>query len=551
MDRRNFIKQVASGAGSLTASQFLAYFINYGLPVSHARAAAMAADLAAAADEPRFLIYWFIEGGWMGYDMFNPVMSPNHVVRRLEDPGQERYRVLKWGEDGYGIATHGHIRYGYLAEGGKDLFADMAVLSSMRTGSFHSGERLKAHMGDYAYRHTDERQEDERSVMQAFAEAHGQPYILPNLSWHWWLSDGELNEAQFTGRRGYYHALGPAHAHTIYAGTPAKLRSFLLRMHQMSTDEVNLRVQDFIDNVEGNLLADERAEAVKSYHSARAIYQSLAGRGRGLEPTRVNGLFNDPELKEAFNVAPADELITYRSINGNKARTKFSPATNVQAMMTFELMRAGYACAFWIESQGIRKFDDHYTRRALWKDDGRTPVGLPDTTRKMDEDLWDPLRTLVGLLKSTEYRSTGKSLFDLTTIVITSEFGRTIHGDVEAIWKMPIDETDKKKMIDDQDICQHWPVTSAVFLGGTVAGARQFGGVGEQTLQPIPLLPDGSLDEAYDPQTGLLKPERRPNEKGFVPNHGDVYATALDLTGLNPSGRGRNTRPPLRFIKRA
>ncbi len=73
MDRRNFIKQFAAGTGSLTASQFLAYFVNFGLP-RDARAAAMAADVASEETDPRFLIYWFIEGGWMGYDMFNPVL---------------------------------------------------------------------------------------------------------------------------------------------------------------------------------------------------------------------------------------------------------------------------------------------------------------------------------------------------------------------------------------------------------------------------------------------------------------------------------------------
>ena len=63
--------------------------------------------------------------------------------------------------------------------------------------------------------------------------------MLPNLSWHWWLSDGELNEVQYTGRKGYYHALGPVHAHTIYAGTPAKLKKFLVRMQESSGDTVN------------------------------------------------------------------------------------------------------------------------------------------------------------------------------------------------------------------------------------------------------------------------------------------------------------------------
>src|SRR5262249_52743571 len=148
-----------------------------------------------------------------------------------------------FGEEGYRIQRHGKIRCGYLAEDGRDLFGNMAVLSSMETGSFHSGERLKAHMGSYNLRLTAEREDDERSVMQAFAEAVGQAFLLPNLSWHWWLSDGELNEVQYTGRRGYYHALGPAHAHTIYAGTPLKLKTFLSRMQSTANDAVNREIR--------------------------------------------------------------------------------------------------------------------------------------------------------------------------------------------------------------------------------------------------------------------------------------------------------------------
>src|SRR5207249_5825769 len=117
--------------------------------------------------------------------------TPNNVIDRLDNPTEERYRVLKFGQPGYGIQQHGNIRYGYLAEKGKALFPDMAVLSSMHTGSFHSGERLMAHMGSYNLRLTEDREDDERSVMQAFAEAVGQPYLMPNLSWHRWISDGE------------------------------------------------------------------------------------------------------------------------------------------------------------------------------------------------------------------------------------------------------------------------------------------------------------------------------------------------------------------------
>ena len=93
----------------------------------------------------------------------------------------------------------------------------------------------------------------------------------------------------------------------------------------------------------------------------------------------LNSLFTDPDLKAHFSVQPADELITYRSVNGNKARSKFCPNTNVQAMMAYELMRAGLSCAFWIESRDIRRFDSHQNRASLWERDRRTPRGQPSS----------------------------------------------------------------------------------------------------------------------------------------------------------------------------
>jgi hypothetical protein len=219
-------------------------------------------------------------------------------------------------------------------------------------------------------------------------------------------------------------------------------------------------------------------------------------------------------------------------------------------MMTYELMRAGLSCAFWIESRDIRRFDSHQNRASLWAPDRRTPRGQTDQTKMMAEDLWKPLTALVEKLKSTPHRSTGKSLYDHTTLVLTSEFGRTIHGDVDEIEKMAIPEADKQKLIDGQDICQHWKVTSAAFLGGKVKGNSQYGGVGEQTLLAVPLLPDGSMDPAYEPRAGKPIDGRAPNPKAQVPDHGDVYATALYLEGINPKGHGRNERPPLTFIKR-
>src|SRR5205823_9920029 len=118
--------------------------------------------------------------------------------------------------------------------------------------------------------------------------------------------------------------------------------------------------------------------------SARQIYQNLTATGRTLAAGLVAGLFHDPELKSRFRVQPEDELIQYRSVNGNKARSKFSPNTNVQAMMAYELIRAGLGRGFWIETRDIRKFDSQKNRGALWRDG--QPVGRIDQTTMMNED---------------------------------------------------------------------------------------------------------------------------------------------------------------------
>ncbi|MCA9126061.1 MAG: DUF1501 domain-containing protein [Planctomycetales bacterium] len=548
--RRRFLKRCIGSVAALTCSDFLSYFAAYGMP-AESKSERMAADATEASEDPHFLIYWYLEGGWCGYDMFNPVNTENNVVHRLDEISQERYRVLPWGNDDYHIKTRGNIRYGYLAEPGSELFSDMAVLSSMHTGSGHSRDRLKVHMGDYSFKQTEPREDDERSVMQAFSEVYGQPYVLPHLSWHWWLSDGELNETQYTGRRGYYHALGPVHAHTVYAGTPKKLRSLLLQLHESSGDAVNAQVDKFLSDAHQEILNDDNIQAVRSYHSARDIYLQLNQKGKNLDRTALVNLFSDPILREDFGVTAADELITYRSVNGNKARSKFSPNTNVQAMMALELLAQGLSCGFFIESRDVRRFDSHNSRKNLWRGKGNQPVGNPDQSEMMKQDLWTPLTTLVRHLKNTEYKNSETSLFDHTNIVITSEFGRSIHGDVQGILEKKISEEKKQAEIGGQDISAHWQVTSCAFLGGNVKGDSQYGRVGEATLMAIPILPDGSLDPAYNPITGQLNPEQAKSPHSFIPNHGDVYATALELSGVSPAGRGRNERPALPFIKRS
>ncbi len=159
-------------------------------------------------------------------------------------------------------------------------------------------------------------------------------------------------------------------------------------------------------------------------------------------------------------------------------------------------------------------------------------------------------------LKNTQYGTTGKSYFDHTTIVLASEMGRTISGDVEAILaNAGVNDAQKYEEIMQQDCCQHWRVNSVAFLGGTVRGNTQFGRVGSGSLEGIPMMPDGTLDPAYSPDTGLLIPGRTKSPQSFVSDAGHVYSTALYLSGLDPvalkaAGKGRNDRQPMTFVKK-
>ena len=53
---------------------------------------------------------------------------------------------------------------------------------------------------------------------------------------------------------------------------------------------------------------------------------------------------------------------------------------------------------------------------------------------------------------------------------------------------------------------------------------------------------------AFDPVTGIPRAGQTPT--GEVPTAGDVYATALHLSGVDPTGKGRNTRPAMTFVKK-
>jgi uncharacterized protein (DUF1501 family) len=267
---------------------------------------------------------------------------------------------------------------------------------------------------------------------------------------------------------------------------------------------------------------DKNGESVRAFAAAAAAHKTLVTGGAGLNLTN---LFSDPALNAAFGVQADDLKTTAASVNGNPARSKNSPNTNVQALMTYELMTRGVSIAFWIESRDVRAFDSHTPRAEVLAQKGQR-----DQRANMDKNLWSPLKALVAKLKATPYGATGKSYWDFTTIVLASEMGRSLSGG-------------------DDDVSQHWSTSSVAFMGGAVKGGTQFGRVGTSSLDSIPLMPDGTLDPAYDATTGILKGTK--SAQSFVTDAGHVYATALDLSGIAKSAqKGRNNRPPLAFVKK-
>jgi hypothetical protein len=556
MNRRHFLAGAAAGA-AISTLDWLRFFRAFGVPGTR-KELGLAEAAAAEAANPRFLIYWFQEGGWDGYCLFNPVHTPNDATRVI--PAGELRPIPSWTAHryrpkGYGTSpleppkTLGNISYGYLAQDGLELFPDLAVVSSHNGNTFHSGGRWEYHYGKYRASLSGQRQPDERSVMQAFCEAYGTGYLLPHVSWHRWLSDGELSIPSYPEGTGYYEKLGPVHAHTIYGKTPSDMRNRLASLGNVTQNARNGLIRQFTDNLQTNFLAEKNSESVKAFASALTIHRSLTGGGSvNIDPRT---LFTDPTLRSEFGIVPTDETTDSSSINGNPARTKETPNTNVQALMTYELMTKGLSIGFFIENRGLRQFDTHRDRRSIMNGKGQT-----DQRAMMRNNLWAPLKTLVAKLKATPYGNTGKSYYDFTTIVLASEMGRTIQGDVEAILANA-GRTDAQKYeeIMAQDCCQHWRVNSVAFLGGSVRGNTQFGRVGSLSLDGIPMMPDGTLDPAYDPDTGLLVPGRTKSPDSFISDAGHVYSTALYLSGLDPAalraaGKGRNERPPMTFIKK-
>ncbi len=549
VNRRGFLAKAARCTGALAAADFFSYSASGGLGSLSPALTSAVSEHAKEASRPRFLIYWFMEGAWMSYDMFGPVVpvrndaSFGDLPRDPNDWGvisEHLYRTKDLAPEDF--RRHGEVFHGPLAEDGRELFGEMAILSSALTGSGHTRDRFKAHYGQYTVDMKARREPDERTVLQAFCERAGRSYLMPNLNWHRWLSDGELDISAYPEGTGIYHALGPPWAHIIYPQTPKFTRNLIRQTLAMRNDERNHAVQGFLEQSRRSLLSDRNSPELQSFASALDVYKRLVQGGGG--NTNAAPQFLGPELREEFGVTPDDEEIHFELINQTLPRSKYTPNINVQAMMMYEMLTSGLSCSGWLENRLVRGFDHHWSRSKILS-------GYPfDQREMMRRELWTPLKTFVRKLKETEYLDTGNSFYDYTTIVLSSEFGRTVGGSIETILaNSDLSEEEKREQILSQDISAHNPVNSCAFLGPRVRGGAQFGWVGQKTFQPIPIHPvTGDLDPRYDRDGNLRKGYDGPTDGFITPNHGHIYSTALKLAGVDPKGAGRNESPHLPFI---
>lgn len=125
----------------------------------------------------------------------------------------------------------------------------------------------------------------------------------------------------------------------------------------------------------------------------------------------------------------------------------------------------------------------------------------------LHEDLFDVLSQLASELKTRPGKAAGSKMIDETVVAVVSEMGRT-----------PMLNMDGGK--------DHWPVTSAMFFGGGLSGARVLGATGDK-LQ--------ALTVDYD--TG------KPSSAGNVVQYSNIVAALLESVGVDAANYLDNTEP--------
>ena len=212
------------------------------------------------------------------------------------------------------------------------------------------------------------------------------------------------------------------------------------------------------------------AKAIDSYVKKRANALFGGSAANGKNQARVQDFLASRERGEAFKKfsdAFADEL-------------EFSLDINVQIDIAVRALTEGLSQSVHLE----------------------TPFGWDTHTENelqgpLQEELFLSLTTLVEKLQVTPGTEAGSKLIDETVVVVVSEMGRT-----------------PKLNIDGGK--DHWPVTSAIVLGGGLKGARTLGGT-DDTLQ----------SRKVDFATG------QPSEAGKTVQYGNFAAAVLEAVGVD------------------
>lgn len=125
----------------------------------------------------------------------------------------------------------------------------------------------------------------------------------------------------------------------------------------------------------------------------------------------------------------------------------------------------------------------------------------------LHEDLFDVLAQLATQLKTRPGKAAGNKMIDETVVAVVSEMGRT-------------------PLMNDEGGKDHWPVTSALFFGGGLAGSRVLGATGDK-LQAV----------TVDYQTG------KPSDTGNLLQYSNIVAGLLDAVGVDSSSYLEHTEP--------
>ncbi|MCA9706259.1 MAG: DUF1501 domain-containing protein [Myxococcales bacterium] len=256
---------------------------------------------------------------------------------------------------------------------------------------------------------------------------------------------------------------GPYASISARAGTASQLGTLLdpARAYAPADDPMNFAPRLPLDATEEQL--------IRAHVSARAERQ-LAARGQLGENQRRLQDFID-SLQRGDALAAADF--------GSFA---YTGDFGVQATLAVDLLEAGLSHTAQIELGGWDTHTNNLLQIPQW------------------EQFFTGLRTLIDALASRPGLEAGDSMLDDTVVLVASEMART-------------------PKLNAQGGKDHWPVTSAMLIGGGLPGGRVLGGTD-----------DGQLGLTVDLQTGL------PSAGGSLIQYGNFAAGVLEAVGVDAGG---------------